>query len=86
MPVCDGFTSIGLIRSLEKMQAKAVCRENQNRVPVKNSFIVALTGLAAKRDQDAAKAVGADYFLTKPLKLSRLRELWIEWKITPGAA
>jgi CheY-like chemotaxis protein len=45
------------------------------------ALIVALTGLASQRDQDAARAAGADHFFTKPLKLSRLRELLVEWGI-----
>jgi len=46
-----------------------------------SALIVALTGLASQRDQDAARAAGADHFLTKPLKLSRLRELLADWGI-----
>lgn len=45
------------------------------------ALIVALTGLASQRDQDAARAAGADHFLAKPLKLSRLRELLADWGI-----
>jgi len=79
MPVCDGFQCTSLIRSLEKMQLKIT---PLHVPPPSPALIVALTGLASQRDHDAARAAGADHFLTKPLKLSRLRQLLVEWGIT----
>ena len=76
MPVCDGFEATSLIRSLEKLQRKV---PTSGTPPEPPALIVAVTGLASQRDQDTAKAAGIDYFLTKPLKLSRLKELLIEW-------
>lgn len=76
MPICDGFQSTHLIRSLEKLQLK-VPGNNE----VKPALIVALTSLASQRDQDAAKAAGIDHFLTKPLGFSKLKELMEEWGI-----
>jgi CheY-like chemotaxis protein len=78
MPICDGFQCSSLIRTLEKMQLKVTPPDTP---PPKPALIVALTGLASERDQDAATAVGMDHFLTKPLKLSRLKELMVEWGI-----
>jgi CheY-like chemotaxis protein len=78
MPVCDGFEAISLIRVLETMQVKITPR---NATPLTPAVIVALTGLAAQRDRDAAMAAGADHFVTKPLKFSALRELLVEWGV-----
>ena len=76
MPICDGFQCTSLIRNLEQMQLQITA---PGTVPPTPATIIALTGLASQRDQDAAKEVGMDHFLTKPLKLSRLRELLVEW-------
>ncbi|KAG9247471.1 M4GK, histidine kinase-group I protein [Calycina marina] len=76
MPVCDGFESISLIRSLERVQQKitpSTCAKP--RV----ALIVALTGLASQRDRDAAKTAGSDHYLTKPLKLAKLKEVMTDW-------
>jgi CheY-like chemotaxis protein len=78
MPICDGFQCSSLIRTLEKMQLKVTPPDTP---PPKPALIVALTGLASESDQDAAMAVGIDHFLTKPLKLSRLKELMVEWGV-----
>lgn len=79
MPICDGFQAISLIRSLEKMQIRATPPD----IPLpKPAVIAALTGLASQRDQEAARAAGADHYLTKPLKFSRLKELLVEWGIS----
>jgi len=58
------------------MQLKVTAHGATPPVP---ALIVALTGLASQRDQDAAIEAGADYFVTKPLKFSALKELLIEW-------
>lgn len=78
MPVCDGFECISLIRILETMQVKAAPKDG---ILLKPSTIVALTGLAAQRDRDAAMAAGADHFVMKPLKFSALKGLLTEWEI-----
>jgi CheY-like chemotaxis protein len=76
MPVCDGFEATSLIRGLERLQSRV---PTPSIPPQSPALIVAVTGLASQRDQDAAKAAGIDHFLFKPLKLSRLKELLIEW-------
>lgn len=78
MPVTDGFEAISLIRVLENMETKVTRR---NVTPPTPAVIVALTGLAAQRDRDAAMAAGADHYVTKPLKFSALRELLVEWGV-----
>jgi len=78
MPVCDGFQCTSMIRSLEKMQSQILPAGSPKPPP---ALIVAVTGLASQRDQDAAKAAGADHFCTKPLKLARLKELLVEWGV-----
>ena len=45
-------------------------REGRNR-----AFIVALTGLASRRDRDQAEQSGFDDFLTKPMSFKRIGEL-----------
>lgn len=78
MPVCDGFQCTTMIRTLEKMQLGILPEGAPKPAP---ALIVALTGLASRRDRDAAKAAGADHFCTKPLKLARLKELLVEWGV-----
>ena len=78
MPVCDGFECISLIRILETMQKKAGHKHGK---PPKSSVIVALTGLAAQRDRDAAVAAGSDHYVMKPLKFSALKTLLVDWGI-----
>lgn len=80
MPVCDGFQAISLIRTLEKINLEI---SPPNVPPPKRALIVALTGLASQRDQDTARNAGADHYITKPMKLSKLKELLIEWKVSP---
>jgi CheY-like chemotaxis protein len=78
MPICDGFECTSLIRTLEKMQLKIT--PPNTPLPAR-ALLVALTGQGDQDAQDRAKAAGADHFLTKPLKLSRLKELLVEWGI-----
>ena len=79
MPVCDGFQAIALIRTLEKINLDI---SPPNLPPPKPALIVALTGLASQRDQDAAREAGADHYITKPMKLSLLKRLLAEWGIS----
>lgn len=46
-------------------------RERKSR----RAFIVALTGLASRRDRDLAEQSGFDDFLTKPISFKRIGEL-----------
>jgi DNA-binding response OmpR family regulator len=41
----------------------------------KRAYIVALTGLASRRDRDLAEECGFDNFLTKPISFKRIGEL-----------
>jgi CheY-like chemotaxis protein len=41
----------------------------------KSAYIVALTGLASRRDRDMAQEIGFDDFLTKPVSFARIGEL-----------
>jgi CheY-like chemotaxis protein len=77
MPICDGFESISLIRMLETMQMKL--KPIDGTAPLTPAIIVALTGLGSQRDREAAMSAGANYFVTKPLKFSNLKELLVEW-------
>ncbi|KAL3419334.1 sensor histidine kinase response regulator (hsp90-like protein) [Phlyctema vagabunda] len=70
MPVCDGFESSRKIRAFETQQPSDQPRAN----------IVAVTGLAADRDQNKAYACGMDYYVTKPLALPHLNELMEQWR------
>ncbi|OIW31442.1 autoinducer 2 sensor kinase/phosphatase luxQ [Coniochaeta ligniaria NRRL 30616] len=66
MPVMDGFEATREIRELER-QAR-----------VKRCKIVALTGLSSEESRDEALASGSDVFLTKPVKLDKVRRLMDE--------
>lgn len=73
MPVCDGFESTRLIRSLEQLQRSLSTTE------VPPARVVALTGVFSSKDTQAAKAAGIDDFFTKPMKLSALASMMREW-------
>lgn len=62
MPVMDGLESARRIRHFERV----------NRL--KQTPIIALTGLAGVNVQEDAKASGVDMFLTRPVTLKRLTE------------
>jgi CheY-like chemotaxis protein len=76
MPICDSFECTSLIRTLEKMQLTP-----PNTPLPARALLVALTGQGDQDAQDRAIAAGPDHFLTKPPKLSRLKELLVEWGI-----
>jgi len=65
MPEMDGFATTAAIRNL----AGKLCR-----VP-----IVALTASATTEDRDKCLAAGMDDFLTKPIRIDRLRECLAQW-------
>lgn len=67
MPVMDGFEATRRIRKMES---------NNNRAPtVKDSVIIALTGLASQEDENGAFDAGVDLFLTKPVQFPKLSTL-----------
>lgn len=64
MPVMDGFTATREIRRIE--------RESDVQ---KSTYVVALTGLASDRDEDAARRAGVDMFVTKPVQFDKLTDV-----------
>jgi CheY-like chemotaxis protein len=63
MPVMDGFVATAEIRAHERVAG------------LKPTKVIALTGLGNVTSQQEAFSCGVDLFLTKPVKLERLREL-----------
>lgn len=63
MPVMDGFEASRQIRKFE--------RDNRMR----QTFIIALTGLAAESAQIEAYASGIDLFLSKPVKFKEVKTI-----------
>ncbi|CRK44611.1 hypothetical protein BN1723_006204 [Verticillium longisporum] len=63
MPVMNGFEATREIRRLEGRAGAARCK------------IVVLTGLSSASDRKEAVASGSDMFLTKPVKLGKVREV-----------
>jgi CheY-like chemotaxis protein len=64
MPVMNGFEAMREIRRIENAAGVVVgCK------------MVALTGLSSELSQKEALASGANVFLTKPVKLDKLRGL-----------
>lgn len=71
MPVLDGFAATTEIRRWEQEQGRP-------RLP-----IIALTADAFDEDRQRCLAVGMDDFLSKPLRIARLKEALQRW--LPGA-
>ncbi|EKG17375.1 hypothetical protein MPH_05443 [Macrophomina phaseolina MS6] len=44
------------------------------------AFVVALTGLASRKDEDKAYRAGVDLVITKPVKFGKLTELFEKWE------
>lgn len=70
MPVLDGFTATSIIRRIE-----SICR-----VPV-----IAVSAQSAEDYVSAAKRVGCDYFVAKPVEFDQLLELVRECTEDGGA-
>jgi signal transduction histidine kinase/DNA-binding response OmpR family regulator len=67
MPLMDGFTMTGEIRSIE-------IAENRKRTP-----IVAVTADAMAGEEERCKAAGMDDYLSKPVGLDGLRQVLKRW-------
>ena len=70
MPIMSGIESTREIRKYEEEQA-------QNGLPIRKSYIVALTGLAAASDQRDAFAAGVDCFMVKPVNFKELEKMLV---------
>ena len=55
-----------------------VCEWIKADVELKNTFVVLLSGLNGKKDFDEARRVGANAYMVKPFRLSRLIEIIID--------
>ncbi|CAN5649585.1 hypothetical protein BH10PSE6_BH10PSE6_35460 [soil metagenome] len=67
MPLMDGFTMTGEIRSIEKA-------ESRKRTP-----IIAVTADAMAGEEERCKAAGMDDYLSKPVGLDSLRTVMKRW-------
>ena len=70
MPIVDGITAFKQIRSYE---------ENENLIKVP---IVALTANAIKGDKEKFLDLGMDGYLTKPIKINELKEVFTNYLIS----
>jgi len=59
MPVVDGLTAIKQIRKKQKL---------------KDTLIIALTGLAMESDSQRCLEAGADHYLSKPFRMQSIVE------------
>ena len=66
MPVMDGYIATRMIRNMKRDDAK--------RLP-----IIAMTALSSGEDREAARQVGMDDYIVKPLELDRLKEILMKW-------
>jgi CheY-like chemotaxis protein len=77
------FTGEHAVRDLENAEKHAGKKVEETEMPTTpiqmHAYIVALTGLASRRDRDEAEESGFDDFLTKPISFSKIGEL-LAWK------
>ncbi|KAG4027398.1 hypothetical protein MFRU_030g00340 [Monilinia fructicola] len=73
MPICDGYQSTRMMRSLDKLQ------QSISAIPLPPTRIVALSAAYSDTDMEKAKAAGVDDFHTKPMKVSKLETLMRGW-------
>jgi len=52
---------------------------------VHRAYVVALTGLASRRDRDEAEASGFDNFLTKPVSFEKIKDILEQLRMEKGA-
>jgi len=73
MPNMDGFDATQLIRALEsRTSSKDGTDMGTPFAERKKAYIVALTGLASRKDRDKADSIGFDEYLTKPYSLATI--------------
>jgi len=58
-----------------KLNGFQVCEWIKADVDLKNTFVVLLSGLNGEKDFDEARRVGANAYMVKPFRLSRLIEI-----------
>jgi CheY-like chemotaxis protein len=78
MPEMDGFEATRFIRGFENTRSLQLGEDEKvsmEKGKEKRAYIVALTGLASRRDRDLAEECGFDDFLTKPISFKRIGEL-----------
>lgn len=68
MPVMNGFDATRAIRSFEADKKQ------------KRAMIIALTGLANRRDQAEGFTSGCDIYMTKPVSFKELAKLFKNWQ------
>jgi len=71
MPEMDGFEATRLIRKHERSNQYFDGEETRGF----HSHVVALTGLASRRDRDEARESGLDDFMTKPIPFAKVGDI-----------